>query len=136
MGDSCPPSCCASSGDNAVCRANPKKYAGQRPNAPHLIEKDRIRDLIYRLQDWADTSDEQAAKWERDRDWGISEREHQRSLHAGISIGLTQAANAIANELAEHAEAARIASLHNSLVRIPPGCDIQRKLSGASALTL
>ena len=99
-GDSCPLPCCASSGGEP-----------RRLNAPHLIPIDRIRDIIYRLRAQADTADEHAATWEQERNWATAERDHQRSLQVGQSLGLTRAANAIGDELAKYAEEVRKAAL-------------------------
>ena len=68
-----------------------------------VVTKCEMRDLIYMLRAWADTADDQALKWERAKDYGESEREYQRSLQVGKSLGLTAAANALGGWLSDGA---------------------------------
>ena len=68
-----------------------------------VVPKCEMRDLICILRDWADSADDQALKWERARDYGESEREYQRSLQVGKSLGLTAAANALGGWLSDGA---------------------------------
>ena len=74
----------------------------------HLISVDRVRDVIFRLRSWEEDAYAQADKWECAKGYGVTEREYQRSIHVGIALGLTRAANAIGAELAKHAEGMRM----------------------------
>ena len=66
-----------------------------------VVTREEMRDLIYMLRARADSSDDQALKWEKTRDYGESEREYQRSLQVGMSLGLTAAANALGGWLSD-----------------------------------
>jgi len=66
-----------------------------------VVTKCEMIDLICILREWADSADDQALKWERARDYGESEREYQRSLQVGKSLGLTAAANALGGWLSD-----------------------------------
>ena len=64
-----------------------------------VVTREEMRDLIYMLRARADSADDQALKWEKD--YGESEREYQRSLQVGMSLGLTAAANALGGWLSD-----------------------------------